>query len=147
MMDPILDRLSRRGSLTIDVKDGTATVRFTAPGPYRDRGWCTSDEADFWSHLRLGATHWNGEGTDLGALLTECENATRPPYEDADSLRSKIEHRRETRTTGPPLPTYGRGRPGWRPGIGRWLTTTHTNEYLGGYLRDLTAERTRIERS
>ncbi len=134
-------RLSRRGTLTITARDGIYAVRFKAPGPYQGRAWCTTDEGDLWEHCHLGASDWHGEGTDLPALLVECEEATRPRYRDADEMRSAIDYRRATRTLGPPLPSYMRWH-GWRPGMERWLrTSSHAYEYQGGYLRDLNIER------
>lgn len=138
----ILNRLGRRGDLTITAKDGSFDVSFKAPGPYQGRGWCTTDESDFWSHCRLGASDWHHEGPDLDALVTECEEMTRPQYLDVDDLRFRVEQRRDSRTSGPPLPSYRRWH-GWSPGIDRWLRTSdHAHEYLAGYLRDLNAERT-----
>lgn len=137
----MIERLSRRGTLTITAEHGTYDVSFKAPGPYQGRAWCTQDEGDLWEHCHLGATNWHGEGADLGALLIECEEASRPRLRDLDDLRAAITYRRATRTCGPPLPSYMRWK-GWRPGEGRWLrTSSHAYEYLGGYERDLKIER------
>lgn len=136
-----LNRLSRRGKLTITAADGHYQLHLKAPGPYLGRAWCTSDEADFWQHCHLGATTWYGEGPDLDVLLAECEEVSRPRYRDVDDLRWEIERRRESRTLGPPLPSFIRWN-GWRPGDERWLRTfSHAREYLGGYERDLEVER------
>lgn len=137
-----LDRLSRRGKLTINATDGCFEVNFKAPGPYRGRSWCTTDEADLYEHCHLGATDWQGDGPDLTSLIIECEEATRPRERDVDDLVWAIENRRDSRTYGPPLPSYMRWH-GWRPGQGRrWLRTfSHQSEYLAGYLRDLKTER------
>lgn len=141
-MSAALDRLTRRGMLTITANDGNYDLRFKAPGPYQGRSWCTTDESDFWSHCRLGASDWQGEGTDLDALITECEETTRPQHRDVDDLRWAIETRRNARTNGPPLPSYQPWH-GWHPGVERWLrTSSHATEYLAGYLRDLEGERT-----
>lgn len=140
-MTDLLVRLSRRGRLTIVAEDGRYAVSFDAPGPYQGRAWCTLDEADLWSRCGLGASNWHGEGSDLAALLVECEQASRPQSFDVDALVGQIERRRESRTSGPPLPSYRRW-DGWRPGSERWLTApSHIVEYLGGYLRDLEVER------
>lgn len=136
----VLDRLRRRGELTITATDSGYDVRLVTPGPYV-RGRATIDRADLFSHLRLGAKDWHGEGLDLAALLVECDEASRPSYTDIDSLRWWMTHRRDTRTCGPPLPTYMRWR-GWSPGTERWLrTSSHANEYLDGYQRDRETER------
>lgn len=142
MTTQLLDRLSRRGKLTVSADDGDYEVHLKAPGPYNGRSWCTSDEADFWSHCHLGASDWRGGGPDLEALLTECEEATRPRYRDVDDLRWAIETRRESRTLGPPLPSFRKWH-GWRPGDEWWLrSSSHATEYLAGYLHyDLDGER------
>lgn len=140
-MSATLNRLSRRGTVTIVAKDGTFDVTLKTPGPYRGRGSCSTDEADFWDYLHLGATNWRGSGADLDALLACCEEETRPRWRDIDDLVWAIESRRDTRTTGPPLPSYRRWH-GWSPGIGRWLRThSHAYEYLAGYERDRRDER------
>lgn len=136
----VLDRLGRRGALTITVEDGNFDVQFKSPGPFGRLSWCTTDKADLFTHCRLGSKNWHGEGPDLDALLTECEEATRPEHRDVDDLRWEIESRRESRTLGPPLPTYMRWH-GWRHGEERWLRTSiAAREYVGGYVRDLEAE-------
>lgn len=133
-MTDLLDRLSRRGRVTMTLQDGTIDLHFKAPGPYRGRAWCTADEGDLYEWCRLGAKDWHGEGSDLAALLADCDGATRPQHRTVDELVWAIEHRRDTRTYGPPLPTYRRWH-GWSPGEGRWLrTSSHKNEYLAGYL-------------
>lgn len=138
----LLDRLSRRGVLNITAEDGSFEVRFKAPGPYRGRSWCTTDEADFYEHCRLGAKNWQGDGPDLDALLVLCEMETRPDSHDVDDLVWSIERRRDSRTYGPPLPWYKRW-DGWRSGQERWLRTfSHAHEYLARYLRDVEEERT-----
>lgn len=138
----LFDRLGRRGKLTITVEDGNFDVRLVTRGPYGHMAWCPSDKADWWGHVRLGATDWHGDGPDLGRLLTECEEASRPPWWDVDDLRAAIDRRRETRTHGPALPSYRRWH-GWRPAVGeRWLrASSHATEYLAGYLRDVEEER------
>jgi len=137
----VLLRLSRRGQVTIEADDGDYTVTFKAPGPYRGRAWCTTDEADLYEHCHLGAKDWRGEGRELASLLAECEEATRPRSRPVVDLVWEIERRRTTRTLGPPLPSYIRW-DGWRPGQERWLrTSSHASEYLGGYLRYVEAER------
>lgn len=136
----VLDRLSRRGKLTIAARDGRYDVRLQAPGPYLGRSWCTTDESDYWQHCHLGAASWHGEGSDLDALLVDCEETTRPRYREVNDLRWDIECRRESRTLGPPLPSYVRWH-GWRPSDERWLRTSgHAYEYLGGYERDRETE-------
>lgn len=140
----LLERLGRRGKLTITVEDGTIFVRLVAPGPYVG-GRCTIDKADLFENCRLGAKTWEGEGADLAALLVECAEATRPPEHDIEYLRSLMESRRQSRVHGPPLPTYQRWS-GWRPGIDRWLHTySHAREYLGGYLHYGLAEEAKFE--
>ncbi len=135
------DRLSRRGTLTITAKDGVYAVTFKASGPYRGRAWCTTDEADLWEHCHLGASDWHDEGNDLAALLTECEQVTRPRERSVNELAWAITCRRASRVYGPPLPSYMRWR-GWNPGHDRWLRTfAHSHEYLAGYLRDVEIER------
>lgn len=145
-IESVMVRLGRRGVLTIVAEDGNFDVTLKAPGPYQGRGWCTTDEADFWSHCYLGATNWHGEGPDLDALITECEDTTRPRHRDVDDLRWAVEHRRDARTYGPPLPSY-RMLGGWRPGDQRWLRSSdHAHEYLGGYERDRAMEHAEIDR-
>lgn len=135
----LLDRLGRRGKLTITVEDGLFDVRLVAPGPYVG-GWSTTDKADLFEHCRLGAKSWHGEGLDLAGLLLMCEMESRPDTHGVDDLVWLIEHRRHTRTAGPPLPSYMRWH-GWRPGQERWLrTSSHAHEYLAGYERDLRTE-------
>lgn len=135
----LLDRLSRRGELTIQAKDGALDVRLVIPGPYV-RGSCSTDKADLFEHCHLGAKDWHGEGDDLAALLAACEDESRPRAREVDDLVWEIEWRRDSRTHGPPLPTYQRWR-GWTPGHDRWLrTSSHAFEYLGGFERDLRAE-------
>lgn len=136
----MLDRLGRRGKLTITVEDGTVNVRLHAPGPYR-HGSAPTWLADLYQHCRLGAQSWVGEGTDLGELLTECDEASRPDHHDVDELRWKMECRTLTRTHGPPLPWYRRWH-GWHPGAERWLSCySHASEYVLRYLADLGSER------
>lgn len=138
MSSPI-DRLSRRGVLKITAEDCSYEVTFKAHGPWL--GGCTTDKHDLYQHCYLGAKNWHGEGADLVALVAECEEATRPRHRDVDELVYAIEARRDSRTHGPPLPTYQRWN-GWRPGVERWLrTSSHAQEYVGGYLRDLEIER------
>lgn len=140
-MTDLLDRLGRRGTLTITVKDGVYDVRLKTPGPYGGRSWCTTDEADFWGHLHLGARDWHGDGRDLDALLATCDEESRPRWRTVDDLVWGVTYRRRTRTLGPPLPSYRRWA-GWRPGMERWLrTSSHAHEYLVGYERDLMEER------
>jgi hypothetical protein len=135
----VSDRLGRRGKLAITAEDGVFTVRLVAPGPYVG-GWCTSDKGDLFEHCHLGAKDWHGEGSDLAALLVECDEQSRPRPNGPDDLRFAIEYRRSTRTCGPPLPSYRRWY-GWAPGHERWLrTSSHQYEYLDGYLRDLKGE-------
>lgn len=139
-MNALLNRLGRRGKLTITIENGSFDVRLDAPGPYVG-GWCTTDKADLFSHCRLGAQDWHGEGPDLASLLAECDEQSRPQSNSPDDLRRAIERRRDTRTLGPPLPSYRRWY-GWRPGIERWLRTfSHAHEYLDGYERDRSIER------
>lgn len=140
--DYLLDRLGRRGTLTITVSDGQYEVRLDTPGPYGVGGRCTIDKGDLFEHCHLGAKGWRGEGPDLAALLTECDEASRPRSHEIGELRWSMERRRETRTHGPELPTYRRW-DGWRPPVTQpWLrTSNHAYEYLGGYLRDLQEER------
>lgn len=136
----LLDRLSRRGVLTITAEDGSFEVTFKAHGPWIN-GRCTTDKHDLFDHCRLGAKNWHGDSFDLAALLVLCEMETRPDNNDIDDLAWKIQRRRNSRTYGPPLPTYMRW-DGWSPGIERWLRTSdHKHEYRGGYERDLVAER------
>lgn len=143
-MPRLMDRLGRRGKMTVTVTDGSFDVRLDAPGPFVN-GRSTTDKADLFSHLRLGAKDWHGEGPDLAALLVECDEASRPRTNDVDSLRWLMERRQDTRTCGPPLPTYQR-RHGWRPGMGRWLSTySHAHEYLAGYLHYGLAEEQKFE--
>lgn len=139
-VDDVVDRLGRRGVLTIKVEDGTFDVRLATRGPYGHLAWCSTDKADLFEHCHLGATNWHGEGADLAELLVTCEEESRPRREDVAGLIWSIEHRRDTRTLGPPLPSYDRWR-GWRPGQDRWLrTSSHAREYLDGYRRDLNVE-------
>lgn len=147
VMNPLIDRLSRRGKLTIVAVDGEFKVELDTPGPYGGRGSCTTDKADYWSHCDLGAPSHHDEGDNLDELLENCELATRPHYRDVDELRGAIELRRESRTYGPPLPSYmrwgwGGGLDPWRPGQERWLrTSSHAHEYLDGYARDIADEK------
>lgn len=140
-MNPLIDRLSRRGKLTIEAEDGRYDVHFTAPFV------SLIETHDLFEHCRLGAHNWHGEGDDIDALLVTCEIETRPDTRDVDELRWAIERRRETRTAGPPLPTFfkygGKNMgPTWRPGPERWLRTSdHKYEYLDGYRRDLETEK------
>lgn len=142
-MSAALDRLGRRGILTIVAEDGSYDVRLKAPGPYGKNGSCTTDKADLYEYVHLGASSWQGEGSDLDALLLLCEIETRPRTREIDDLRWDIEYRRNSRTHGPPLPSYRKWH-GWSPGDERWLrTSAHKYEYLDGYLRrDLVAEKT-----
>lgn len=134
-MTDVLDRLSRRGVLTITGESGAFDVAFKVPWGQR-----TTDKSDLIEHCHLGAKDWYGEGDDLAVLLAECEEASRPQHRDVDELVWSIERRRDTRTCGPPLPNYQRWR-GWRPGHERWLRTlSHQHEYLTGYLRDIEIE-------
>lgn len=145
MRDATMDRLSRRGKFSVTANDGVYEARLKAHGPYHGRSWCTTDEGDLYEHLHLGATDWHGTGADLGALLASCEEESRPRWRDIDELVWSIKYRRDTRTTGPPLPSYRRWY-GWSPGIGRWLrTSSHAHEYLKGYERDLRIEREFVE--
>jgi hypothetical protein len=137
----VLDRLSRRGNVTIKAEDGTYAVTLAAPGPYRGRAWCTSDEADLYEHCRFGAKSWHGEGNVLGELLATCETESRPERRHVDDIVWAVQTRRSSRTYGPPLPTYLEWR-GWRPGQDRWLRTfSHAHEYLLGYMHDVGRER------
>lgn len=136
----IMDRLGRRGVLTVTAQDGSYELTFKAHGPWIG-GRCTTDKHDLFEHCRLGAKNWHGEGSDLDALLVLCEMESRPDTHDIDDLVWSIERRRDSRTCGPPLPTYMRWH-GWRPGDERWLRTfSHANEYLAGYLRDIDEQR------
>lgn len=146
MSNEIMARLGRRGVLTVTVEDGRYEVTLKAHGPWVG-GRCTTDKHDLFEHCRLGAKNWHGDGPDLDALLVTCEIESRPDTHDIDDLAWKIERRRDSRTHGPPLPSFNRwaGRRaegGWRPGEERWLRTSdHKYEYLGGYQRDLAIER------
>jgi hypothetical protein len=147
-VDVLLDRLSRRGVLTITAEDGSFDVTFKAHGPWIG-GRCTTDKHDLFDHLRLGAKNWQGDGPDFAAQLVLCEMETRPDNHEIDDLAWKIERRRDSRTHGPPLPSYiGWYRGGWRPGDERWLRTSdHKYEYIVGYLRQVeTARKDQIER-
>ena len=93
----LLDRLSRRGTVEMTVQEGTIDLRFKAPGPYRGRAWCTTDEADLYERCRLGAKDWHGEGGDLLSLIAECEEATRPERRDVNDLVWVIQRRRNAR--------------------------------------------------
>lgn len=144
-----LDRLSRRGVLTIVAKDGNCKVRFESLAPFFGYASCSTDIADLYEHCHLGASSWQGEGPNLDELLDECEDATRPRTRDVDDLRWEIANRRNSRTHGPPLPDFRRsGRHldlRWHPGHELWLRTSdHKYEYLDGYLRDLETERKTI---
>ena len=147
MPEQVLDRLGRRGTVTMTVHDGVIDLRFKAPGPYRGRAWCTTDEADLYEHCRLGAKDWHGEGSDLSALVVECEESTRPEHRDVNELVWSVKRRRDSRVYGPPLPYWTSSLYGWRPGQERWLRTfSHAHEYLGGYLRYVEAESADYER-
>lgn len=146
-MIDILNRLSRRGILTITAEDGMYEVRFKAPGPYGNRGWCSTDEADLFQYCHLGASDWRGEGADLAELIHVCFVESAPRERVIDDLVWDIEQRRNSRTYGPPLPTYRRWY-GWTPGQERWLRTAwHGGEYLGGYRRDLAEEQDHLNRA
>lgn len=135
-MDDLLDRLSRRGILTITAYDRRFDVRLEVRHPRQ-----TVDTADLFEACHLGAHHWRGDGDDLHQLLTTCEEQSRPRHRDIDELRWEIDYRRNTRTYGPPLPSWISWR-GWRPGTGRWLRTfSHAHEWLGHHLAALEAER------
>lgn len=139
----LMDRLGRRGVLTVTVEDGSFEVTLKVHGPWVG-GRCTTDKHDLFDHCRLGAKNWHGEGPDFDALLVLCEMESRPDTHEIGDLAWRIERRRNSRTHGPPLPSYVRfyGGPGWRPGVERWLRTSdHKHEYLVGYLRDLKIER------
>lgn len=139
-MSDLLDRLSRRGTLSITAEDGSYDVTFKAHGPWL-YGRCTTDKHDLFDHCRLGAKNWHGEGPDLDVLLLTCEMESRPDNHDIDELVWRIECRRNSRTCGPPLPHYQRWL-GWHPGEERWLRTfSHEREYRAGYLRDVEEER------
>lgn len=129
-MEKLLDRLSRRGVLTITADDGTFQVRIKIRRHPR-----TIDVADLFEWCHLGASDWSGEGTDLAELLAACEGQSRPAFHDVDGLVVSIEQRRASRTYGPPLPTFIPVRGGWVPGHGRWLRVgDHAREYLAGHL-------------
>lgn len=134
--DALLDRLGRRGVLTITVEDGVFDVRLAVRRPSR-----TIDAADLDHHCRFGPSDWHGEGADVEALLAACDEASRPARMSVDDIVWNVELRRSSRTHGPPLPSYRRWH-GWRPGHDRWLrTSSHAWEYLAGYERDLRVER------
>lgn len=130
----VIDRLSRRGRLTISAHRGCIEVHLEPLDSFQSR---TVDVADVQEHERLYAKPYRGQGTDLEALLVECEEHSRPPSNDVETIRYLFQRRRATRVYGPPLPTWISWR-GWRPGTGRWLRTyDHAHEYQAHYRRDV----------
>lgn len=130
----VLDRLSRRGQLTVVARDGKVDVRLEPLDAFRSR---TTDVADVQEHERLFAKPYRGSGTSLDALLVECEEESRPPRHDVEMIVWLFRRRRAERVYGPPLPSWISWR-GWRPGVERWLRTfDHAHEYQAHYRRDV----------
>lgn len=132
-LEQLIDRLRRRGRLTITSRGDHTEVLFDALfGPR------TVDMADVFDRCRLGARSWAGKGDDLLELLATCEAASRPRTVSPDEIRVEVQSRRDTRTYGPPLPSYARGfHWRWQPGHDRWLrASSHATEYLNIYLHE-----------
>ncbi len=126
----VLHRLQCRGKVTITADYRGTTVLFEPHWPHN----MTTDVHDVRSYEGLGSRGWDGSGPDLNALLIQCEAVTRPPSYGPDEIAWKFRHRRNTRTFGPPLPTWTSWK-GWEPGFERWLRcTSHQREYTGHYV-------------